>query len=143
MRLLDLREFVRPDFAVTLPNGEEYALPGDIDTERMLWFLDLQQRFEDATDEQAVEILRDMRDKTLDLFRIRDPDIEWADLGLSVEQMSLLFAKLVSAYNQTDEGAGDAGPPTKAKGRATRRSPKNSPRSASSRKSKASTGRTS
>lgn len=139
MRLLDLREFVRQDFGVTLPNGVEYLLPGDIDTERMLWFLDLQKRFVEASDEESVDILRDMQAKTLELFQIRQPDLEWVDLGLSVEHISLLFAKLVAAYNEGPED--DSDPPTSP--RAARRSPRNSPRSASNQKKKGSSGRTS
>jgi hypothetical protein len=94
-RFLDLDAVVVPDLDVQL-GGTVYRVPGSPDVPRMLRWM----KFQEAADSDAVELLTDIYEDLLDLFRERQPDLE--ALPIRQEQIMPLFEALFEA---TGEGA--------------------------------------
>lgn len=112
-RFLDLDAVVVPDLDVQL-GGETYRVPGSPDVPRMLRWISYQERFGEASAEGAVELLQEIYDDLVDLFRIYQPDIE--SLPIRQEQIMPLFEKLFEGMSDDD-----ADPPTPAKAPRKRR----------------------
>jgi hypothetical protein len=103
-RFLDLDAVVVPDLEVQL-KGETYRVPGSPETERMLRWLSFQSRFEKASPEDVIELLQEIYDDLLEVFREYQPELE--KLPIRNDQIMPLFEALFDA--STEEEA----PPTR------------------------------
>lgn len=78
--ITDLDELAGPNKKVTLTGDDdqkrEYVLPGDLPIETFLHITSLEQRIEDDDVEEA-DLIVEIRDKLLDLFRIHQPKFEF------------------------------------------------------------------
>lgn len=104
-RFIDLDAVVVPDLEVQL-KGEIYRCPGSPDVPRMLRWISYQERFEKASEREAVELLREIYEDLVDLFREYQPNLE--SLPIRQEQIMPLFEGLFDSFAGEEEV-----PPTK------------------------------
>jgi hypothetical protein len=114
-RIIDLDEAVPEDLGVKV-DGQIYDLPGDIPIPRYLEIERLVDRLDDP--EQADgQGLKRLYEQILDLFRVRQPDLEELPIG-----PRRLGALVVQLYSQAADGdGGEEERPTRAGTRSTSR----------------------
>lgn len=103
-RIIDLDEAIPQDIEVVL-NGETYLLPGDIPVPDMLAMESLTRRFDAEKDaEKLGEIVGEMNEQVIELFRVRQPDIE--DLPMSAKQLFQVVTAVYMSSDESDENEG-------------------------------------
>jgi hypothetical protein len=111
-RIIDLDAAVPEGFKVKL-DGEYYLLPGDIPIPDFIAIERLVNTLEDPESEaSAGEILQELYERALDLFRIEQPDLE--ELAIGPQRLGALVVGLYSSAAEEDEGKAGGGRPTKA-----------------------------
>lgn len=100
-RIIDLDTLV-PDDVDVVVNGETFRLPGDIPVETMLQVEAATQRLNTVTDqEEGQDALGGLYDAVLDLFRIRQPDLDSVPIGL--KQCVLLIGQLYAVEDSAPD----------------------------------------
>lgn len=93
-RIIDLDKIVPDDIEVVL-QGDTYLLPGDIPVELMLRVEHATQQLNSVTDsDEGQNVLADLLDAVVDLFRIRQPDVDQVPIGL--RQAVMLISQIYS-----------------------------------------------
>jgi hypothetical protein len=120
--IIDLDDAAPEDVGVKL-GGKIYALPGDIEIptllkiERLMTQLGDPEADEAAAADQGGAFL-ELYDEVLDLFRIREPDLE--ELRIGARQLGQLVVRLYTAAADQDESQAGGGRPPKAGTRSTK-----------------------
>lgn len=133
MTFIDLDEVILADHKVRLA-GREYLLPGDLPVEQMLGLSHAwdQLSTREGEEHSGDELVRDLYDRALELFRVRQPDLE--SLPIGVVSIGRLIAGLYGGLD--DEATPAADPPSAPERKAgpargkTRHSPSKAPRKA-------------
>lgn len=84
MTFIDLDEVILEDHEVRLA-GETYLLPGDLPAPQMLGLSHAWDRLsmrEDQGERSGDELVRELYDRALELFRVRQPDLEALPIGV-------------------------------------------------------------
>jgi hypothetical protein len=115
--IIDLDKAAPEDIGVKL-EGEIYALPGDIAIPRLLKIERLMSQLDGSEDAGEGDTpFLELYEEVLELFRLRQPDLEELDMG--ARQLGALVVRLYTVAAEEDEKEER---PTKASTRSTSRS---------------------
>lgn len=116
-RIIDL-DAVVPDSIGVRIDGEVYELPGDIPVPDFLAIGRLLEDLGEENPDQAGDALQQLYDRTLDLFRIHQPDLE--ELPIGPKRLGTLIVELYTEAAEEDEGKEQAAPPRRNRSAGTR-----------------------
>lgn len=127
-RIIDLDAVVPETIGVKI-DGEVFELPGDIPVPT---FLAIGRLLEDlgGEPEDAGNALEDLYERTLELFRVHQSDLE--ELPIGPKRLGTLIVELYTEAAEADEGKDEAPPPSRRNGSSGTRS---TPRKRTTRKS--------
>lgn len=80
-RIIDL-DVAAPDDVEVVAHGETYLLPGDIPVPDYLAIVKASEALDEAEGEGALEAAERLYERVLDLFRVRQPDMDRLPVGM-------------------------------------------------------------